>query len=33
LRGNADGTVTIGLTSAQIDALVGGGPAATKSEK
>ena len=33
VRGNADGTVTIGLTSAQIDALVSGSAPATKSEK
>jgi len=34
LRGNADGTVTIGYTAEQLEALVtGGGAQATKSEK
>lgn len=33
VRGNPDGTVTVGLTSAQIDALVSGGAPAAKSEK
>lgn len=33
LRGNADGTVTIGYTAAQLDALVGGGTAASTAGK
>lgn len=33
LRGNADGTVTIGYTAAQLDALVSGSSAASKGSK